>query len=360
MNRLIRHRKRPAPALIALLAAASLVAAGCGDDGSGRNPERVLQETFSGDGEPIESGVIDLGIKVTAEGGEDPGVFDIRVSGPFDFSGEGIGVFDFDLAIDADAGEGELDFSAGIASTGESAFVRFEETAYSVPQEIFDQFVTTFTELQEGESGDESPNLLGALGIDPTKWLTGLTDEGTEDVGGTETVHIRGEADVPKLIADLRTIARQAGDAVGGPADAEALGELEDVVRSATLDIYSGADDERLRRLDADLELAPPEGTPGAPESVAIELSLIFEDLDQAQSVEAPEQSRPLSELLGRFGIDASSLGGAIRGGIGGGALPQAGGDPGGPSGGSAQEYYDCLSEAGPAEEVQKCAELLQ
>ena len=46
-----------------------------------------------------------------------------------------------------------------------------------------------------------------ACDIDLESWLTNLTNEGTEDVGGTETIHIRGDADVEQILTDIGELA---------------------------------------------------------------------------------------------------------------------------------------------------------
>ena len=68
----------------------------------------------------------------------------------------------------------------------------------------------------------------------------------------------------------------------------------------------------------------PPAGTPGSPDSVSLDFSITFSDVNEAQSISAPTGAKPLADLLGQFGIDPSQLGGALRGGVG--SLPQSGG----------------------------------
>jgi hypothetical protein len=91
-----------------------------------------------------------------------------------------------------------------------------------------------------------------------------------------------------------------------------------------------------------------------------MELSLTISDVNEPQTISAPSGAQPLSGLLQQLGIDPSRLGGALRGGLGGGGLPQSGGSPAPPSGGASQAYLQCLQQAQGAEAVQQCAELLQ
>jgi hypothetical protein len=344
--------------LFAALAAAFALSACGGDDGgdSDADPETVLQETFEND-ETLQSGVFDFNLEIGAEG-EGGGNVEIALNGPFQGGGDGIPEFDVSGDLTAETPQGDLDFTGGLISTGDAAFINFQDTDYQVPQELFDQFATTFEQIQaQGEGGDKNATLLQRLGIDPTNWLTGLENEGTEDVEGDEAVHITGTADVPKLLEDVQRIAEQAGPAAD-EITPDQLRDVEDSIRSAEFDVYSGVDDSLLRKLTATLDVAPPEGTPGAPDSVSVDLSLTFSEVNEEQSISAPENTEPLSGLLEQFGVDPSLLGGAIEGGAGG--LPQSGGATEPPDSSTSQAYIECLQTAQGQEALQKCAELIQ
>lgn len=354
-----------AAAIVAIAVVAVVLVAGGG--GGDEDPREVLDATFSGE-KQIDSGVFEVDIEVESEGGQDEGKLDLNLGGPFQGADGGFPSFQ----VDAEASvEGSQDFSGalGLISTGDSAFVSFQEQAYQVPQQAFDQFAQRFTQLQrqsEQEAGSEGGGLLSSLGVNPAAWLTGLSNEGREDVAGTETIHISGQADVPKLVEDLKRIAENAPQATGelAPEQLAELDQLTDLVETADFDIYSGVDDEILRRLDASIELTPPDSE-DAPDSVQIDLSLTFSELNESQQIEAPSDARPLGELLQQLGIDASSLGGLGQALGGGGAesgqqLPQAGGAPQAPSDSASQEYLECLATAEGEEAVQECAELLE
>ena len=360
--------------LLYALAAAAIVAVGvvavvliAGGGGGDEDPREVLDATFSGD-KQIDSGVFDVGIEVESEGGEDEGKLQLNLGGPFQGADDGFPSFQVDAEADL---EGSQEFSGGLGliSTGDSAFVSFQEQAYQVPQQAFNQFAQRFTQLQrqsEQEGGSEGAGLLSSLGINPAAWLTDLSNEGREDVDGAETIHVSGQADVPKLVEDLKRIAENAPQATGGlaPEQLDELDQLTELVQTADFDIYSGADDEILRRLDASIELTPP-GSEDAPDSLRVDFSLTFSELNEPQQIEAPSDARPLGELLQQFGLDANSLGdlGQALGGGGAGSgqqLPQAGGAPQAPSDSASQEYLDCLATAEGEGAVRECAELLE
>ena len=351
------HRIRHFLLLLAALAASAGLAA-CGGDGgdSDADPQTVLDDTFEND-ETIQSGVLDFSIDIGAEG-EGGGNVEISLSGPFQSGEDGIPSFDIDGSLNAETPQGDLDFSGGLTSTGEAAFVNFQDTDYEVPQELFDQFASTYEQIadQGDKQSAQSSNLLDSLGIDPSNWLTDLENDGTEEVEGTETIHISGTADVPKLLEDIQQIADQAGQAAD-QITPDQLGQLEDSIQAADFDVYSGEDDNLLRKLTATLEVVPPEGTPGAPDSLSVDLALTFSEVNEEQSISAPADSEPLSGLLSQFGLDAGSLG-AVEGGVGG--IPQSGGSTAPPTSSSSEAYIECLQTAQGQEALQKCAELIE
>ena len=343
--------------LLALLAAAivalSLGACGGDDDGdNGEDPQEVLTATFN-NAEEVQSGTFEVSIKVEAEG-DQGGDVETSLSGPFQSREGEIPAFDIEGSLKADTAIQDFDFAGGLISTGQAAYVSYQDTAYQVPQEAFDTFAQRFIQLQQQSKGEEDQgNFLKSLGIDPSTWLTNVENEGTEDVEGAETVHVSGDADIPKLIDDLKTLAQKSP--TPSQVDPAQLDQLEQIVKEAHFDIYSGTDDDILRKIDASLAIEAPEGTPGASGEVSIDFSLALGEINEPQEIAAPEGAQPLDGLLQQFGLDA----GAIEDALGGSALPQAGGAPAAPGAGAADAYLQCLQTAQGAAETQACAELL-
>jgi hypothetical protein len=345
--------------VIALALVAALLIAACGNGGNDEDPQQVLDQTFSNP-TSIRSGTFDLDVRIETSSGESPGKFEAKLGGRFQSRGpDQFPLFDFDVSLKGEGGSQSFSGAGGLTSTGDRAFVKFQGAEYSVPQALYDQFLTTYAQLQSQNRSNQAPGLLQALGIDISKWLTDLKNEGTEDVEGTRTIHITGEANIPQLVEDLKKIARRAGSAGGGVNPAE-FDRLEDTIESGEIDVNSGEDDKLLRRLQLDFELKPPEGTPGAPDSVDFFFQLNLADVNGPQSIQAPANSQPLQNLLDRYGIDLGRLGDALRGGLGsGGALPESGGSAAAPSESATQRYQECLQQASGVAELQECAGLL-
>jgi len=340
------------PALFAL--AALVLLAGCGGDDSGASagadtdPQEVLETALGSDGEAIESGVLDLSFGLEATG-DDAGSLSASITGPFQSGGEGqLPMLDLDATASLDDGsEASFDFDGGLTVTEDGAFVSYGGTDYAVDDQTFallQQSYEQSAQLQESEADQGS---LEAFGVDPADWVNDLTNEGTEDLDGTEVVHVSGAADVPKLVADLEKIAQQTGQA--SQLDDAGLQEVQDSITDATIDVYASTDDGTLRQLDLSLGIANPTGSGDATVTVSIGIA----DPNSDQTIEAPDDPQPIADLLGQIPGGAEALGGL------GGTAPSGSGGAAAPGGTAADEYYDCAANAETAADLEACAELV-
>lgn len=364
-------RVRTLAALILALTAALAIAACGGDDGGGdEDPDEVLEATFSNQ-EAVTSGVFDVSVELSATGGEDDGSLKASIGGPFQGADGNFPSFDIDAEADLDSETQDFSGTAGLTSTGDSAFVNFQDTDYEVPAEVFQQFATSFTQLQaqtDAQAEEQgSANFLSSIGIDPTNWLTDVSNEGTEDVEGDETIHISGQADVPKLVEDIQAIAENAPEAAQqvSPADLSQLDQLADIIDTADFDIYTGADDDILRKFEADVTLKPPAGDEGSPDTVDFKFSIGFSDVNEPQEIAAPADPQPLQGLLDSLGVDPSALGGigsalGAGAGIGSTGTTPPAAAPADPGNSASQAYLECLSTAQGQAALDQCAALLQ
>ena len=346
---------------LALTLISALLLTACGGSGENKeDPQQVLTETFSNP-TPIESGNFDLDFKIETNGGESPGTFEVKLGGQFQSQAAAnqFPQFDFDVSLRAESGSQTLSGSGGLISTGSRGFVNIQGTEYSVPQELYDRFTSTYSQLQSQGGSNPRTGLLQRLNIDLARWLTDLRNEGTEEVEGQQTIHISGKANVSQIVDDLRTIAKDAGRSVGN-VDVGQLDRLNSTIESGEVDINTGETDKLLRRVGLEFTLKPPPGTPGAPDSLDVHLQLNLADVNKPQTIEAPANAQPLNEsALRRLGIDPSALRGGLRGGLGGGALPESGGSTAPPTQSATQAYQQCLSQASGVEALQRCAQLL-
>ena len=383
-------------AVVALLGTGLL--AGCGgDDGGDEDPQAVLDETFSND-ESINSGVLDLSLDISAEGDEG-GSFDASISGPFQGEEAEQGEFpQFDLtaSLSGEGGGQSIDFDGGLIATSDQAFVSYQDTDYEVPQAFFNQIkrLSEQAAAQPETEGQDTGAILEQLGIDPSTWLTNVENEGDEEVEGTDTTHIHGDANVAAVLEDFQSAAERTGAGTTQQIDPDEIAEVEDAIDEASIDVYSGVDDRILRRLDFNLAISPPEDDASGVDSADVGFSLTFSDVNQDQTIEAPSDAQPFSQLEQDVGLPPGLLEGALGGGGGGGGglpggggggLPDGGGGGGGllpggggggggglpggggggggsggggglPGDGATDAYFKCLQDAQSQEDITACA----
>jgi hypothetical protein len=350
-------RIRTAVAVLAIALPIPAAVAGCGGGGSSggtEDPQQVLDQTFNNPTK-ITSGNLNITLDGSAEGAQGGNV-SATIEGPFQGNANDQTAFpQFDLTADiSGSGAGQsISFSGALIATQDNAYVEYQDQAYEVGTQLFSQFKQAYEQsAKQAQAGqNQSSSILGQLGIDPKTWLTNVTNEGDEDVEGTNTIHIHGDADVAKIVSDIGKLAQQAPGGPTTPSISPAqLNQLKSAIQGATVDVYSGADDHLLRKLAFSLTIAPPSGA--GVSSVKVDFSITLSDVNQQQTISAPSGAKPISELLGKLG-----LGGLPLGGLGGSSgLPSVPGGGGGPS----TQYLQCVQQAGgDTAKINACASKL-
>ncbi len=342
---------------LALLGSGLLVLA-LGACGKSQDPQALLRETFSGT-HRADSGK--LTFDASLKGGQTPA--SIHLTGPFQRQGKGQ-VPKFQLAVSIVA-RGQT-INAGATSTGGAAFLNFMGGDFAVPADRFAQFQQRYAQ-STSSSAPSQKTIFSRLGVDPVKWLRDPQVVGDADVSGASTTHITAGVDLNALVDDLAKIFGRAGQ-LGLPNTGQLpqitpaqKSKLVSAVRNPTVDIFTGKDDKTLRRFVINLHLQLPGGQlgpNGADASILLELA----DLNKPQTVTAPANPRPLSDLSGSLGGLGGTLGGGGSGG--GGASPSTPGGGGGGGSGAAppniQRYSRCIQQAGnDTAKRQQCVALL-
>ncbi len=167
-------------------------------------------------------------------------------------------------------------------------------------------------------------------------------------MGGTTTTHISGDANIEKILDDIGNIASSVPSAASSGFDPSQLGLVSGAVSDASIDVYSGTEDSVLRKLEANLTIDP--SALGAPSEQIGEITISFaveiDGLNEEQTISAPENPKPIADLLQSSGLDLGALGGL--GGVSG------SGGSGGAAGGG--EYLDCIQQAQTPDEINACA----
>jgi hypothetical protein len=355
-------RIRIAFALIVIALTAGI--AGCGGSSSnGEDPSQVLSETFNNDTK-VSSAHISLNLSGNVEGSQS-GSFTASLDGAFQSDPNDDTAFpqlDLQAKVGGSAAGQTLSFDGGVTATQDAAFVTYKGQAYQVPSATFESLKQTYQQqaqaAQSQSQGSSASSILSDLGIDPSTWLTNESNEGTTDVGGTSTIHIHGDADVSKILADFAKAAQNVPGASTQGFDPSQLSQVSQFVNSATVDVYSGQDDHLLRKLEINLDISPPASASSAGVTgVTIDFSIELSDVNQPQTITAPSGAKPFSDL-------AQQLGGLGIPGLGSSSIPGLGGSGGGslgPSKSAQAQYTKCVLQAGTnASKANDCLKLLQ
>jgi len=365
---LTRTRSLFAAAVLALSVPAAV--AGCGDSGgsSDEDPQDVIDATFNND-EEVSSGVLDFSLDASAG---DQGSFNASLSGPFVTDPDdpaAIPQLDLDATASAEGAGQSFDFDGGVVVTEDNAFVDYQGQTYEVGTDNFkslqDAAEKSAPADSSGDTGSFKENCEQALeaqggdtsvcDVDISAWFTNLSNDGTEDVEGTETTHVSGDVDTDQLFDDLVSFA-QAVPGAASQVDTSQFDQAKDAT-TASFDLYSGTDDDILRKLDLDVTIDPSaiqSATPIPVDSIDFGISATLSGVNEDQTIEAPEGAKPIEDLLGQFGL--SGLG-PLSGGLGG-TSDLGGGSTG--LGGSSADYQQCIQDAGTdAEAAAKCLDEL-
>ena len=386
-------RTRTLLAACAVVLTIPLAAAGCGGDDE--PPDQVLEQTFSNE-ERISSGVLDLAVEGNVEGSQEAS-FTASLSGPFASDPENpntLPQLDWTASVAGEGAGQSIDFEGGLVVTEDNAYVEYQDEAYEVGTDSFEELQSSVEEqaAAAGGAADEDPaasfkqgceRAIEAQGGDPsacdfdvTAWFTGLENEGAEDVEGAEATHISGQLDVPTMLSDLAGLATAVPSGAQGLDPALLEGQLDqaaEAVEEASFGVYSGVDDDLLRRLEFDIAIDPT-ALPGAAEAgiegANLSFAITIGAVNEEQTIEAPADAQPISELgesLQIPGLEGGQIPGLGAGSIPGldqGSAPGGGGGGGGagataPDAGQADAYLDCVAAAQGADELQACADEL-
>jgi hypothetical protein len=344
------------PAVLLFLTALLITACGGGGDDA-ESVEDLLDDAFS---TGMQSADLRLEAEVDLKGLLDDPIR-LEAEGPFRTNEGKLPSADIELRVGADGGGQTI--TSGILTTGDRAFLKFQDVYYEQPAE---QVRRANEAIRRGDRGRDRP--LSELGLDPRSWLAGAKDEGDADVAGVETRHVSGTLDVERLMRNLERFLQRSSAALGGDGAAPPqlserdIREFADAVRDPSFDVYVGKRDGIIRRISGKVEFEIPEPSRadlGGLEGGSIKFSVELRDVNGDQEIEPPGRARPLSELTESLG------GGGIVGGLGG-VSPS---DPSAPEDGAPspeeeafRSYEECLDKARPedTDELQRCSDLLQ
>lgn len=329
---------------MALLTAAlaALLATGCGGSSadSSSDPQELLNETFNGD-TSVDSGVIDITVDASTQGGAQEGAITGTIQGPFQSNGsDKLPSLALDAGLQVNDGGQTQAINGTLTVTSDGLYISTGDKAYQLDDSTFAQLEASYAQSAQDQaaSQDQSSAIFSRLGVDPSTWLTDVTNEGTEDVDGVETVHISGTPDIAKVLTDAQKL-----DPTGSTAAVGDASQIAKTVKSASMDVYTGADDKILRRLTVQIDLQDP----NTGQTVTLKLDISLSGVNEDQDIQAPANPEPLDQLIpGGLGsaLGATGLGGSA----GTGTTGQTGGI-------SPSQYTQCLQSAATPDQLSQC-----
>lgn len=356
--------------LLSLLAAGALAACGsAGGGSSGESAQSLLQQTF-GTGHTVKSGVIGIGVVVNPSGSSTVnGPVTLSLGGPFESRGSGhLPSSDFTISLSALGRHGSL----SVISTGTNGYITLQGVSYRLPAADFTRLQSSFSGAASTSKGQST---LSSLGIHPLNWLKNPTIVGTETVGGVTTTHIHAQVDVAALIPDLNALLAKTAKTAGttklpSSISSATRAKIAAAFENPSVDTWTGRDDKALRKLTLHLTVPVSGQTSsllGGLHSAGIAFTIQYSDLNQPQTITAPANVHPYSELAAKVQGLTSSLQGSLGGlglglGLGSGGSSSQSGSTGSsvPGASELQKYTKCLQQAaGDVKAMQKCQPLL-
>lgn len=291
-------------ALLALLCLASggLLVAACGDE---KKPpardsaaQRQLNQTFATPANAVKNARLRFTFRLDPKGLlELGGPIKLNIGGPFAAARDGeLPRFDIDFA----ATLAKERFTGALSSTGGRAFISLDGRPYRIDRAYV-------SELRAGVARAPGHRLgLGALGIDPRRWILKPRARGTTTVDGVPVTRVSGAVNLARLLEDLDSFLTKAGGsaAAGGFLSPATRREFADAIDSSNVDVLSGAADHVVRELRIAAKftfkkhggLTPIPGLAGG----RLEIRLALAGVNETRvNVRAPAGARPLAELTG-------------------------------------------------------------
>jgi hypothetical protein len=231
-------------------------------------PQEALKAAFSTD---VQSARFDAKVSLRAQGESGS----LELTGAYQGRGrDELPQFEVDVKLE---GGGEK-FDAGFVSTGDKAWFTKGETGYPLAAETW--------KAASDAAKKRSTSTPIQLPFDPSNWVKDVKSEGSRRIDGVETEHVSASVDTAAALRDLTRMARTAGG-TQAVLPKGALASVERAVKRADFDVFVGSRDRILRRLTADLEIAPPRG-----ESVKVALAFNLSDVNEPQRIAAPAKVR--------------------------------------------------------------------
>jgi hypothetical protein len=342
------------------------VAAGCGSS-STADPAGLLRKTFSSS-QTVSSGTMSFNFTLNPTGSSTlTSPVTLNYGGPFQSRGSGKPpATNFTVSLGSSAASASL----GILSTGTAGYFTLQGTSYQMPAATYRQYASGIAQF--GASGGAGS--LSKLGIDPLHWVTNPKVIGTENVGGTDTTHVRSGINVAAFLSDLNTLLGKAsslGISAAGKLSSTRISDatrtrIAATVKNPTFDVWTANADKTIRKLAIALTV-PVTGktsqTLGGLSSAGLSLTIQYGNVNQPQTISAPTNVAPYNQFTSKVTTFFRSLGssvGSVTSGASGSGSASATPPATGTTTGSGTSYAQCVAAAGSdVSKMQRCAGLI-
>lgn len=293
-----RGRWVRAALIAATLAISGIAAVGCGatdSSGGGQDAEAQFNRALGPNGiGKLDSGNLDLSVKVNVDGGGQSGTFDLGLSGPFQ-SGKDGGA-DLHLTGDSSFPGNQGSFDVGVVAAGGNFYVKYGGQTYELGAAQLKRLEALNGSRPTGALGFRAAcrMQLQQSGADPTvcdqihpgSWIEDFTNEGQEDVGGVQTDHLKAEIDVHSLVVDLfqigKSITARQGVPLGALDPDRIADQADQYVDKAEVSANPG-DDGIPRKLGLDLSIDA-----GSNGGVDLSVDAAFDHVNEPQTIAPP------------------------------------------------------------------------
>jgi hypothetical protein len=223
-----------------------------------------------------------------------------------------------DLTFEVSAGPIKVD--GGLRQVGDDAFVEVNGKWYSLPAGSLSS-ASTGTTTTSGSSSVDPQALLKAFG-DPTALFKNAQLDGTEDVDGIKSDHVKGDIDLAALVRGISSVAGGAGSGASAspvsPAQvADGVKSLQQYVQSAAAELWVGQDDKQIHRFETTVDGTTDDATKSSSGIEGFKITLdVSATPTSTPSPSAPSSPAPIAQLQQDLG---GLLGGLAAAGSAGG-----------------------------------------
>jgi hypothetical protein len=203
-----------------------------------------------------------------------------------------------DLTFEVSAGPIKVD--GGLRQVGDDAFVEVNGKWYSLPA---GSLSSTSTGTTTSSSSSVDPQALMKAFGDPTALFKNAQLDGTEDVGGVKSDHVKGDIDLAALVRGISSVAGGAGSGASAspvsPAQvADGVRSLQQYVQSAAAELWVGQDDKQIHRFETTVDGTTDDATKSSSGIEGFKITLdVSATPTSTPSPSAPSSPAPIAQL---------------------------------------------------------------